>query len=94
MATEKKTNNAGLRKRERSEAVKKLVEKVEAKFVKELPKATLADYIRLIQLQKDLDEEEPKEIRVTWVDPEENREGGAEGIPADRAAEETKDSAS
>ena len=33
-------------------------------------KATLGDYIRLVQLQKELDDEEPKEIKVTWVEPE------------------------
>ena len=34
-------------------------------------KASLGDYIRLVQLQKGLEEEEPKEIRVTWIEPEE-----------------------
>jgi len=35
-------------------------------------KATLGDYIKLVQLQKELDEEQqPTEIRVTWVEPEE-----------------------
>jgi hypothetical protein len=33
-------------------------------------KATLGDYIRLVQLQKELEEEEPGEITVTWVDPD------------------------
>ena len=33
-------------------------------------KATLGDYIRLVQLQKDLKDEQPKEITVTWVEPE------------------------
>jgi len=32
-------------------------------------KATLGDYIRLVQLQQELEEEEPKDIKVTWVDP-------------------------
>lgn len=32
-------------------------------------KATVADYIRLVQLHKELDDESPKEIRVTWVEP-------------------------
>ena len=34
-------------------------------------KATLGDYIRLVQLHKELDDESPKEIRVTWVEPAE-----------------------
>jgi len=33
-------------------------------------KATLGDYIRLVQLQKDLDDEPPNEMKVTWVDAE------------------------
>ena len=32
-------------------------------------KATLGDYIRLMQLQTELEEEEPKDITVTWVEP-------------------------
>jgi hypothetical protein len=34
-------------------------------------KATLADYIRLVQLQKELGEEDPTEIKVTWIEPKE-----------------------
>lgn len=33
-------------------------------------KATLGDYIRLVQLQKELEDEEPGEITVRWVDAE------------------------
>jgi len=29
----------------------------------------LGDYIRLMQLQQELDEDEPRDITVTWVDP-------------------------
>ena len=31
-------------------------------------KATLADYIRLLQLQKEMDEESPREVKVTWLE--------------------------
>lgn len=34
-------------------------------------KVTLGDYIRLVQLEKTLEEDEPREIKVTWVNPEE-----------------------
>jgi hypothetical protein len=34
-------------------------------------KASLGDYIRLVQLQKELEEDEPRDIEVRWVDPEE-----------------------
>ena len=39
-------------------------------------KATVADYIRLVQLQKELEEDEPTEIKVTWVDPETKSDSG------------------
>ena len=44
-------------------------EKVKAKDLK----ATLSDFMRLLQLQKELEEEQPREITVTWVEPEEER---------------------
>ena len=50
--------------------VSKLLEKLEEKLEDETPKATLGDYIRLVQLEKELaDEETPREIKVTWVEP-------------------------
>ena len=36
-------------------------------------KPTLADFLRLVQLEKEIGEEEPKEIKVTWVEPEADR---------------------
>ncbi|HSP68869.1 MAG TPA: hypothetical protein VLN48_14175 [Bryobacteraceae bacterium] len=42
---------------------------MEKKLGGEDVKATLADYIRLVQLQQELEEEEPKDITVTWVEP-------------------------
>lgn len=32
-------------------------------------KASLGDYIRLVQLQKELEAGDAKEIKVTWVNP-------------------------
>jgi hypothetical protein len=55
-----------------TDVVNKLLEKMEQKLTGENSemKVTLADYIRLIQLKKEIEDEEPKEIRVTWVDRE------------------------
>jgi hypothetical protein len=54
-----------------------LIEKLEQQLKKQaqepeekIDKVALADYLRLLELQKELEEEEPTEIRVTWVDPE------------------------
>ena len=33
-------------------------------------KPSLADYLKLVQLEKEIGEEEPKEIKVTWVEPD------------------------
>ena len=55
-----------------TDVVNKLLEKMEQKLTGENSemKVTLADYIRLLQLKKEIEDEEPKEIRVTWVDRE------------------------
>ena len=50
--------------------VEELIEKVEKKLGSGDVKATVGDYIRLVQLQKELEDEEVKEIEVRWVDPE------------------------
>ena len=48
-----------------------MLERVGQKLGKGEVKATLGDYIRLLQLQREIEEEEPAEITVRWVDPEE-----------------------
>ncbi len=50
--------------------MKKLLKNVERKLGGEDAKATLGDYIRLMQLQKELEEDEPRDITVTWVEPD------------------------
>ena len=49
--------------------MKKLLKNVEKKLGGEDVKATLGDYIRLVQLQQELEEDEPRDITVTWVEP-------------------------
>jgi hypothetical protein len=39
-------------------------------------KATLGDYIKLVQLQKELEAEEPRDITVGWVDRLDEETGG------------------
>jgi hypothetical protein len=57
------------KKKTQAAVVKKLLKNVEKKLGGEDVKATLGDYIRLVQLQQELEDEEPKDIKVTWVDP-------------------------
>ena len=54
----------------RAEVVSRLLEQVERKLDSEV-KASLGDYIRLVQLQKELEDDDVREIKITWVDPEE-----------------------
>ena len=51
-----------------------LLKNVEKKLTGKEVKATLGDYIKLVQFQKELEDEHPKEIKVTWVDPEKKPE--------------------
>jgi hypothetical protein len=76
MATKKKTaptkkRAAGLKRtgaKTRALAVKRLLLKVEKKMATDAVKATLGDYIKLIQLSKDMTEEPKTDITVTWIE--------------------------
>jgi tRNA threonylcarbamoyladenosine modification (KEOPS) complex Pcc1 subunit len=58
-------------KETRAKAIEKILLNVEAKMSDQNMKATLGDYIRLIQLVKEMGEEPKAEIKVTWIeDPE------------------------
>jgi hypothetical protein len=48
-------------------------ERVEKRLAKNVEKASLADYIRLVQLEKELQQTEAKEIKATWVEPKAKR---------------------
>lgn len=54
--------------KKKARVVQQILEKVEQKLNEGEVKATLGDYIRLVQLQKELEEEEPAEITVKWVE--------------------------
>lgn len=67
---------SGLEKKKRqAEIVDELIAQAEKKLAGEDVKVTLADYIRLVQLRRELEEDAPREIRVTW----ETEESGGEG---------------
>jgi hypothetical protein len=52
-------------------AIETLIQQFEAKLDENAVNLTVGEYIRLKQLRKELDTEEPKEIQVTWVEPNE-----------------------
>ena len=53
----------------RAELLDKAIRSIEEKLGSSDVKATFADFIRLLQLQKELQTDQPREIRVTWIDP-------------------------
>jgi hypothetical protein len=57
-----------VKRTKKAEIVEQILEKVEQRLAEGDGKATVGDYIRLVQLQKELEEEEPGEITVRWVD--------------------------
>ncbi len=58
----------------RRQRITKLLISVEKRLDIENSKVTLADFIRLTQLERELQgEEQPREIIVTWKDPAEKR---------------------
>jgi hypothetical protein len=58
----------------RRQRIAKLLVDIEKRLDIQNSKVTLADFIRLMQLERELEEEEPpREIIVTWKDPAEKR---------------------
>jgi hypothetical protein len=62
----------------RKERITQLLAEIEGHLDFEKTRVTLADFIRLMQLERELeDEEQPKEIIITWKDPSESRSGSS-----------------
>jgi hypothetical protein len=60
----------------RRKRIRKLLKAIEGSLKVSEMKVTLADFIRLTQLDRELeDEEQPREIIVTWKDPAEKSAG-------------------
>jgi len=58
------------------EVVRRLIKKMEAKLAMEEVKPTVGDFLRLLQFQRELEEEEPREVTAQWVEPPETKSGG------------------
>ena len=52
-----------------SKVLMSVITKMEAKLGTDEFKPSLADYLKLVQMEKEVVDEEPKEIKVTWVEP-------------------------
>jgi hypothetical protein len=56
----------------RKKLIRRLLRKIEKEFKDKDTRATMADYIRLTQLERELEEEEqPREIIIRWSEPAE-----------------------
>ncbi len=58
----------------RKDTITELLNLIEDKFGSEGGKATVADYVRLTQLEREFAEQEkvqPRKIKVTWIEPSE-----------------------
>jgi hypothetical protein len=58
------------KKLSQAQVVKDLLRNAAVKLKKKDSRPSLGEYIRLLQLQKELEAEEPREIRVRWVESE------------------------
>jgi hypothetical protein len=67
-AVKRPANCAGCPVRDQqSRMISELIERLGVRLQGDEGKGTVGDYIRLLQLRKELDEQQPREIRVTWV---------------------------
>jgi hypothetical protein len=70
-AAPKKTAGTKAASNERiQELVTKAIEGIESRLNAQDDPLGIGDYIKVMQLQKDIEDEQPREITVTWVDPE------------------------
>lgn len=67
--SESRKQSAARRRRDRAGMVEKAIESIEDRLESSDVKATFGDFIRLLQLQKELQAEQPREIEVTWIEP-------------------------
>ena len=53
-----------------SSFLEKAIQGIENKLDSTDLKPSMTDYMKLLQLERELDHDSPKEIKVTWVEPE------------------------
>ncbi len=62
----------------KADVIRKAIEIFEKKFDAANIKITASEYIRLLELQQQMNEEKPREIRIRWVQPSETTESSTE----------------
>jgi hypothetical protein len=64
----KTTPKSARKSKTKAELVSKVIQTFEKKLNSDQLKPTVGDFIRLLQLEKELEEQQPREIEVTWVE--------------------------
>lgn len=62
----------------KADVIRKAIEIFEKKFDAANIKITASEYIRLLELQQQLNEVKPREIRIKWEEPSETTESNTE----------------
>ena len=57
------------------EVLAQVITKMEQKLTAEDVKPSVADYLKLLQMAKEFGDDSPKEITVTWVEPDKSNVG-------------------
>lgn len=65
------SSKAQKRRRKEAALVEQMMENLEGKLKSGELKPTMGDFIRLMQLEKELEDEQPREIKVSWIEPSE-----------------------
>jgi len=55
-------------RRDSAALIRKAIQNIEDKLDSNDMKATIGDFIRLLQLEKEFEVETPRDIRITWVE--------------------------
>ena len=71
-------DTSGRKKADRAELLDKAIQRIEEKLGSADVKATFGDFIKLLQLQKEMQIDQPREIKVTWIDPSETESASEE----------------
>jgi hypothetical protein len=71
-------DKSGSRAANRAELLDKAILRMEEKLGSADVKATFGDFIKLLQLQKEMQIDQPREIKVTWIEPSETESASEE----------------
>jgi hypothetical protein len=77
-AAEKAETEVPTRRLTKAELVSGLIKKIQAKLGSDEFKPTVGDLLRLLQLEQEMEEEQPREIKVSWIDGNEKEHASEE----------------